>query len=424
MKSIRIPAICLSTCTAILFQLQTTSVLNPSHLHAADTWPQWRGPDRTAVLDPSTGFPGKLSGDNGLTLAWELQLGPSYSGPVISDGILVTTETIDAKNERVTAIKANSGEVLWTAEWEGAISVPFFAKSNGDWIRATPAISNGKVYVAGIRDVLVCLDLETGKQIWKCDFVERFKTAVPSFGFASSPLIHAGFVYVQAGEALCKLDANTGETAWRSLQGEGGMDSAFSSPIIATVRGVEQLIVQTRNDLCGVNLEDGQVYWNQPIEAFRGMNILTPTVVGNKIFTSAYGGRANLWEISRAEDEKWSITDLWDQKHQAYMSSPVLVGENMFLHLRNKRFTCINMSDGQESWVTNPMGDYWSMIAVGDKILSLASDGTLRLIQASSESYEEIDSLKTAEDSSWAHVAISDKYVYVRHLGGLKAYRF
>lgn len=416
--NIRLSSRCIATFAVLL------SISTFKSTRAADSWPQWRGPERTAVLDPATTFPERLSGENGLNLAWELQLGPSYSGPVISDGILITTETIDAKNERVTAVNSESGEILWTAEWEGAISVPFFAKSNGDWIRATPAIAEGKVYVAGIRDVLVCLDLKSGAEIWKCDFVERFKTSVPSFGFASSPLIHDGYVYVQAGEALCKLDANTGETAWRSLKGNGGMDSAFSSPIVATVCGVEQLIVQTRNDLCGVNIADGQVYWNQPIEAFRGMNILTPTVLDDRIFTSAYGGRANLWKITRTADGKWEIADLWDQKHQAYMSSPVLVGNFMYLHLRNKRFTCINMEDGQETFVTNPMADYWSMISVGDKILSLASDGTLRLIQASPETYQELDSLKVADDTSWAHVALAGKYVYVRHLGGLKAYRF
>ena len=64
------------------------------------------------------------------------------------------------------------------------------------------------------------------------------------------------------------------------------------------------------------------------------------------------------------------------------------------------------------------------MIAAGDKIVSLASDGVLRLIEASPEAYKELDSLKVAEDTSWAHVAISNNYVYVRHLGGLKAYKF
>jgi outer membrane protein assembly factor BamB len=122
------------------------------------------------------------------------------------------------------------------------------------------------------------MELKSGKELWRCDFVEQFKTALPSFGFASSPLVDGGFVYVQAGEALCKLNAESGELVWRSMKGEGGMDSAFSSPIIEEVCGVRQLVVQTRNELCGVSMDDGSVLWNQPIEAFRGMNILTQRI--------------------------------------------------------------------------------------------------------------------------------------------------
>lgn len=389
---------------------------------AGDQWSQWRGPERTAILPADAALPTKLSGEGSLETVWKAALGPSYSGPVVSDGLVVTTETVDAKLERVTAFELETGKVRWTTQWEGAMSVPFFAKKNGDWIRATPAIADGKVYVAGMKDLLVCLDLKTGEEIWRCDFTERYKTAVPAFGFASSPLVDAGFVYVQAGEALCKLDANTGETVWRSLQGNGGMDSAFSSPIFATLHGVRQLVVQTREALCGLNPEDGKVYWTQPIEAFRGMNILTPTIIGNRIFTSAYGGRANLWEISLT-DGKWDVAQIWDEKHQAYMASPVVLGGHLYLHLRNTRFTCVDLETGEGTWITQPTEDYWSMIGSGDRILALSSNGTLRLIEATPEEYRELDSFKIADDS-WAHVAVSGNLVLIRDIRGLKVCRF
>jgi outer membrane protein assembly factor BamB len=386
-------------------------------------WPQWRGAERTGQISAESTLPARLTGDQGITLAWEMPLGPSYSGPVISDGILVTTETVDKKDERVTAIDVATGDVLWTNQWPGAISVPFFAKKNGDWIRATPAIAEGRVYVAGIRDLLVCLDLRTGEKLWECNFPERFNTEVPSFGFASSPLVDAGAVYVQAGNSVCKLDAPTGETLWRTLSGADGGDSAFSSPIIAALGGVRQLVVQTREDLCGVNLEDGKVLWNQPIEAFRGMNILTPTVIDDQVFTSAYGGRANLWKVGSNGGQQWTIAEQWDEKHQAYMSSPVLIDGHLYIHLRNTRFACIDLKTGSETWVTEPVGDYWSLVFDGDTILALSSDGVLRLIKASPEKYNEIDSLKVAEDSSWAHVAVAGDRIVVRSLGGIKVYQ-
>ena len=393
-------------------------------LFSADTdWPQWRGMERTAVMPVDAKFPQRLSGPEGVELVWESELGPSYSGPVVSGTTLVTTETVDASSERVTAFNLENGEKLWTQQWQGAMSVPFFAKKNGDWIRATPAIAAGKVYVAGMCDLLVCLDLKSGQEIWKCDFKERFQTALPAFGFVSSPLVDDGAVYVQAGGALCKLDAESGETIWRTLGGEDGMDSAFASPVIATLCGKRQLVVQTRSDLCGVELATGKVLWNQTIEAFRGMNILTPTVVGDRIFTSAYGGRSNLWEVTCDADGNWQIEPLWDEKHQAYMSSPVLINDHLYLHLRNTRFTCLKLEDGTATWVTKPVGDYWSLIACDTKILALSSDGVLRLIEANPSEYQELDSLTVAKDS-WAHLAIAGNKLIVRHLAGIKVFAF
>ena len=77
---------------------------------------------------------------------------------------MFTTETKDKKFEVVTAFDRKTGKELWRAQWEGAMTVPFFAKANGDWIRATPACDGESLFVAGMRDVLVCLDAQTGKE--------------------------------------------------------------------------------------------------------------------------------------------------------------------------------------------------------------------------------------------------------------------
>lgn len=82
------------------------------------------------------------------------------------------------------------------------MSVPFFARSNGDWIRATPALDGDTLYVAGMRDVLVALNITDGSERWRLDFVKRFGSDLPTFGFVSSPLIDGDSVYVQAGGEL------------------------------------------------------------------------------------------------------------------------------------------------------------------------------------------------------------------------------
>ncbi|MFO0837187.1 MAG: deoxyribodipyrimidine photo-lyase [Phycisphaerae bacterium] len=53
------------------------------------------------------------------------------------------------------ALNRDSGRELWQTPWAGAMSVPFLAKKNGDWIWATPACDGESLFVAGMRDVLV-----------------------------------------------------------------------------------------------------------------------------------------------------------------------------------------------------------------------------------------------------------------------------
>ena len=150
-------------------------------------------------------------------------MGPSYSGPIVAGNRVFTTETEGRELEVVRAYTRDTGELLWETKWEGAMRVPFFAAANGSWIRSTPACDGERLYVAGMRDVLYCLAVDTGDVVWMIDFVEEFETDLPSFGFVCSPLIDGEHVYVQAGASLVKLNKYNGEIVWRSLAEDGGM---------------------------------------------------------------------------------------------------------------------------------------------------------------------------------------------------------
>ncbi|MEO1860568.1 MAG: PQQ-binding-like beta-propeller repeat protein [Verrucomicrobiales bacterium] len=67
---------------------------------------------------------------------------------------------------------------------------------------------------------------------------------------------------------------------------------------MAEVAGKNQLLAQTREELVGLNLSSGNVIWRYKVKAFRGMNILTPTVIGDTIFTSSYGGGSFLFKVA------------------------------------------------------------------------------------------------------------------------------
>jgi outer membrane protein assembly factor BamB len=386
-------------------------------------WPQWRGIGRDGRAAPSAPWPDRI-GPETLKPSWRVGLGPSYSGPIVSDSLVFVTETKDQRRETVRALDRQTGAQRWETGWDGALSVPFFAKANGDWIRATPACDGESLFVAGMRDVLVCLDALSGATRWRVDFVQELGTPVPDFGFVCSPLVDGEHVYVQAGAAFCKLDKRTGKILWRTLQDEGGMyGSAFSSPVIADFAGARQLLVQTRERLAGVDLETGNVLWSQPIPAFRGMNILTPTVSGNSVFTSAYGGKSFLYRVGESA-AAGPLREVWTNKVSGYMSSPVIVDGHLYLHLQSQRFTCIELATGASRWTTQPFGKYWSLVANGDKILALDERGELILIRANPEKFEQLDRRQISSDPTWAHLAVCGDEIFIRELNAMSAYRW
>jgi outer membrane protein assembly factor BamB len=390
-------------------------------------WPQWRGPTRDGRA-PEPSWPADLAPET-LREVWRVEeLGPSYSGPVADASRVYTTETVDGKHEVVRAFRRDTGEELWRVSWEGSMRVPFFAARNGSWIRSTPAVDDGALFVLGMRDVLHCLDAATGERRWSVDFPERFSTGVPPFGGVPSPLLTENHVFVQAGNAIVKLDRQTGATVWRSMVAAKGIMSAgaFSSPVLATLHGEPQLVVQSRTELAGLDPEDGSIRWSIPVRAFRGMNILTPTVFGDGVFTSAYGGRAQLLVIEEPQEEGggMAVRSAWDTAAQGYMTSPVVVEGHAYLFLRSERFGCLDLATGRKRWSSPPTGGdaYWSLAVQGDRILALSNRGMLRLVQADPTAYRVLAERQVTKSETWAHVAPAGSQLFVRARDELLAF--
>lgn len=379
------------------------------------TWPQWRGPTRDGIVTDKP-WPQTLAG---IRQVWRVELGNGYAGPVVAADRVFTVES-EGRHEIVRALDRNTGRELWKAQWEGGANVPFFAARNGNWVRSTPACDGQSLFVGGMRDLLVCLDAVTGRERWRVDFVERHKAAPPAFGLVCSPLVKGDVLYLQAGGAVVCLDKRDGREIWRSIADGGGMNgSAFSSPILATIAGREQLLVQTRKDLAGLDPATGKVLWSVAVPAFRGMNILTPIVRGDEVFTGAYGGSTSMFQID-SDGVQLKVAQKWTLPIQAYMSTPVVIEDHAYLHRRDLRLSCIDLKTGKECWNQRPdFSEYASLVANGTHILALAQTGHLVLIRHNPQKLQELDRRKISDQETWGHLVVCGRELYVREQKGL-----
>ncbi|MFM8335095.1 MAG: PQQ-binding-like beta-propeller repeat protein, partial [Opitutaceae bacterium] len=159
------------------------------------------------------------------------------------------------------------------------------------------------------------------------------------------------------------------------------------------------------------------------VPSFRGMNILTPTVVGDAVFTSSYQNKSWLYSITR-EGEAWRVAETWTGTAQGYMSSPVVIDGHAYLHLANGRFTCVNLANGERTWTSDAFGKYVSLAAQGNRILGLDERGILLLIEADPKEFRLVGQHKVAETETWAHVAISGDEIFVRELKAMAVFRW
>ena len=197
---------------------------------------QFLGPNRDATLRGSGPRPRLAERGAGRALAAAHR--PGWSGFAVANGLAVTLEQRDGK-ERVVAYDLERGSVRWS-HGGGA---GFESVMAGDGPRATPAIDGGRVYAFGVNGVLTALDLASGRLLFEKDVLAENGARRPEHGVASSPLVVDGVVVVQAGgsggRSLVAYDARTGERRW-----SGGDDpAAYSSPRVATLGGVRQVVV-------------------------------------------------------------------------------------------------------------------------------------------------------------------------------------
>ncbi|MDG2170183.1 MAG: PQQ-like beta-propeller repeat protein [Opitutales bacterium] len=389
-----------------------------------EPWSQWRGSDRTSTLQQPP-WPANLS-DDFLNEQWTVKLNEGYSSPILTEHIVFSVETHDKKEEIFRAFDRHTGEELWSYAVDGTVKVPFFASKNGSWARATPVTDGEHVYFLTMSDILTCLEVDTGKLAWQVDLKQREDTKAPTFGGVSSPMIDGDFLYIQGGHAAAKLDKQSSKNVWRVLEDKRGMfGGSFSSPIIATLHGIRQFVVQTRSTLAGVDLQTGGILWSTPVEASRGMNILTPVIANNRVFTASYGGGSFCYEIGY-EGGKFEVKMAWQNKKlEGYMTTPVTVENFIYHQARDKKLYCLDFETGEVQWVSDQaFGQYWSMVVNGGQILALDQKGTLILFKANATSFEIQDQRKISKDPTWAHLAVSGEQLFVRGLKHMSAYKW
>ena len=187
-------------------------------------WPQWRGPARTGI---ASGQVAARWPAGSLVRGWSVEVGEGHSGPVVS-GDRVFVHARVGGDEIISALDIADGRRVWTHKQAVAYTPTSAAASHGSGPKATPLLHQGRLYAFGATGILTCLDMATGRLVWRRDYAGRFPQPWPLFGAAQSPAADGDHVVVHVGGPFSSARACSGSPTARkarwspSTRGRGG----------------------------------------------------------------------------------------------------------------------------------------------------------------------------------------------------------
>ncbi|MCH7988439.1 MAG: PQQ-binding-like beta-propeller repeat protein [Planctomycetes bacterium] len=193
---------------------------------------------------------------------------------------------------------------------------------------------------------------------------------------------------------------------------------------IAIISQALNRLVANIDAIAGIDPANGNVLWKRKLDSYAQGCILAPIVYRGGIFTSTRASLTGHYPLTY-RNQQFTISDGWKNKLVIYMSSPVVVGDFAYAHLKNGRFACIDLRNGKVNWISNrPFGKYCSMVWHKDRILALTNDGQLLLIQADPDRFVLVDSRTISTEETWGHLAVAGQFIYIRERNAIAAYRW
>ncbi len=377
-------------------------------------WPGYRGSSRDGIAatqsirtDWNTQPP---------KLLWKHPVGAGWgSFCIVGDRVFTQEQRGDV--EVVVCYDGLTGDQLWVYEDE----VRFEETLGGVGPRATPTFDQGFLYTVGGTGVLHCFEAATGIEVWTHDLLEEQDFKNLQWGMSGSPLIWEDLVIVNQGlvmdtselnhRSIIAFDKRTGKQAWTS----GSRKPSYSSPQLAELQGVPQILVFHAKGLESFSPADGQSLWFFPWTNQAGVNAAQPIVIDDSsIFIgSGYGVGSARLSIQKSGDD-WKVTEVWTSNSPKLKFNSAVKWDGFVYGLDEGILTCLNLENGNRIWKKGRYG-YGQMLLVGSMLLILAEDGRVELVKADPEAYSQVAEFQAISGQTWNHPTLAHGKLFVRN---------
>ncbi len=382
-------------------------------LNAGD-WTQFRGPTRDGISS-ETGLLKQWPAE-GPKMLWSFGgLGKGYASLCVVGNTLYTTGC-EGKTGFLYAFNTG-GKLLWKVpygpEWTGS----------NPGTRTTPTFDAGKLYLMSGHGLVTCRNAADGKEVWAVDTFKQFGGRNISWGISESVLVDGDKVICTPGgpdASIVALNKTTGKTIWTT---KGISDkSAYCCPRIIQHNGKRILLTMLEKTVVGIHPESGQILWKYPHKVSYDINAVAPAYANGMIYlTNGYNHGGMMLQLS---PDGSSVTRKWTEKElDVHHGGVILLGKDIHGAATNGEWICLDLVSGKIKYKDGLVGK-GSVVFADGLIYGYGENGTVGLIRPSSAGYKLISSfdISLGNEEHWAHPAISNGILYIRHGKALMAF--
>jgi len=386
-------------------------------------WPQYLGPNRNAT-SPEKGLL-RCWPQDGPKVLWTVPLGPGYGGAAVSDGKVYVLDRIRSKQDVLRCLDLNTGKELWSYLYDapGRVSHP--------GSRSTPAIDGNYIYTCGSFGDLYCFDKNNHKPAWNKDvWKDNDGGSLPRWAISQNPLIYDDSVIVasQTSKAgVVAYNKKSGQVKWASpaLPSRVG----YVSPTVVKIDGENHLVMITAGErggsggeVLGMDPKNGRQLW-----IYKGWSCRIPcanvTEIGDgRLFiTGGYEAGSAMIKIAKngnsyAVTELYKTDDFGTHVHPAILYNGHLYG-HCTTNTRRDGMVCMSI-DGKVKWKTgrSPVFDKGGFLLADGLIFSVdGREGILYLVEPDPAGYKELASAKLLDTNEcWGPLALVDGKLLIR----------
>jgi outer membrane protein assembly factor BamB len=404
-------------------------------------WPQWRGVDGRGISN-ETGLP--IEWNDKKNIKWKTQIaGRGHSSPIVwGNRVFLTTsveglivpgaeavrhvhkgqeyrhpDSVGADHEytmKLFCFDAETGKALWNKTvYQGRVYDNRHKKNT--YASATPVTDGRYVYLSFEAEGVYCYDFD-GKQIWKSSLG---RIAKGGMGPGTSPVLYENLLILQCDQEygensfIAAVDKNTGKPVWRV---ERNHRRSWATPLLVKTGERTEMIAAGAESVIAYDPATGKELWRAP--GVESNSIPSPVTGHGMVFVSAgseakraiairLGGNGDL---TNTESIAWRY-----DKGTAYVPSPILYGDYLYLMTDAGAITCLEAKTGKPVYQARlpvPAQFTASPVAFDGKLLIISEDGDGFVLRAGPT--PEVLSVNSMGEPVYASPAISGGKIFLR----------